>query len=223
MRIDKLTIKNFKGFQEEAYSLNPRFTVFIGDNAKGKTAILNALSVAMGSFFLGIDGVDSRTIQQNEIRILTISGQPKPQKPVTIDAEWHPSQEEMALWKGSPIKSVMKWKREVLKSNTTSKDAKEIKAFAEDLLKNSREGNPTVFPVLAFYGTGRLWAMHEKLSYQKQDEGVIMAYAYSLSAKASPKEFLEWFKTQEDAVKKFNQPLDEAHLLAFKKNPNTNG
>ncbi|MGN7818907.1 AAA family ATPase [Chitinophaga sp. 22536] len=217
MRIDKLNIKNFKGFEDESFSLNPQFTVFIGDNAKGKTAMLQAMSIAMGSFFLGIDGIDSRAIQKNEVRMKTIDGQPRPQKPVVIEAEWRPEQEEMVLWKDYAIKPEMKWKRENIKNNTTSKDAKNIRTFAESLLKASRDGSRVVFPLFAFYGTGRLWAIHEKLNYQKQEEGVKMAYAYALSAKASPKEFLQWFKTQEDSVKKFEQPLDMAHLTAFKR------
>lgn len=216
MRIDKIRIKNFKGFEDKTFSLNPQFTVFIGDNAKGKTSVLNALSIAMGSFFLGIEGVDSRNIQDNEVRVKTIDGQPRPQKPVMIAAEWQPSSHERELWKDYAIKQTMSWKREIEKSNTTSKDAKDVKRFAESLLQASRERSGVVFPILAYYGTGRLWAFHDKLNYQKQEEGIKMAYTYALSAKASPKEFLEWFKTQEDSVSKFEQPLDIAHLNAFK-------
>lgn len=55
MRIDRIRIKNFKGFESEEFSLNKKFTVFIGDNAKGKTSILDALAIAVGSFLRGID------------------------------------------------------------------------------------------------------------------------------------------------------------------------
>lgn len=217
MRIDKIRIKNFKGFEEDKFILNPKFTVFIGDNAKGKTAVLNALSVAAGSFLLGIDRVDSRTISENEIRVRTIDGQPKPQKPVEIEAEWLINQAEKQLWPGLHKKTFLIWKRTIEKSNTTSKEAKEIKSFAAGLLRESREKSGVVFPLLAYYGTGRLWAVHEKLNYQKQEEGVVMAYTNALSAKASPKEFLEWYKTQEDEVTKFEQPLQISLLKAFKR------
>lgn len=217
MRIDKITIKNFKGFEEDIFHLNPKFTVFIGDNAKGKTAVLNALSVAAGSFFLGIDRVDSRTITENEIRVRTIDGQPKRQIPVEIEAEWLLTEQEKQLWPCLEKKSGLVWKRKIEKSNTTSKDAKEIKNFAAGLLRQSREKSGVVFPLMAYYGTGRLWAVHEKLNYQKQEEGVVMAYTNALSAKASPKEFLEWYKTQEDEVRKFEQPLQVSLLKAFKK------
>jgi predicted ATP-binding protein involved in virulence len=217
MRIDRIRIKNFKGFEEGTFHLNSRFTVFIGDNAKGKTAVLNALSVAAGSFLLGIDRVDSRTITENEIRVRTIDGQPKPQMPVEIEAEWFPNEVEKQLWPDLNKKTFLIWKRSIEKSNTTSKDAKEIKSFAAGLLRDSREKSGVVFPLLAYYGTGRLWAVHEKLNYQKQEEGVVMAYTNALSAKASPKEFLEWYKTQEDEVKKFEEPLQISLLKSFKR------
>ncbi len=217
MKINQITIKNFKGFEEETFLLNPRFTVLIGDNAKGKTAFLQAMSVAMGSFFLGIDNVGSRTIQESEVRTITIDKQPKPQKPVVISAEWRPTDEERNLWKSFSLGPVLQWKREKEKAHTNTQHAKQIKAFAESLLRASRRESGVVFPLLAYYGTGRLWALHEKLSYQKQEEGVVMAYTHALSAKASPREFLEWYKTQEDQVQKFGDPQERALLEAFKK------
>lgn len=216
MRIDKITVKNFKNFENNTFHLNPRFTVFIGDNAKGKTAVLNALAVAAGSFLLGIEGTDSRTINGNEVRIVTRDGQPRPQKPVVIQAEWHLNENDHKIWADLNGKEIISWKREKEKTNTTNKDAKEIKVFANRLLQISRRQSGVVFPLLAYYGTGRLWSSHEKLKYQRQQEGVVMAYTNALSAKASPKEFLEWYKTQEDEVSKFEHPLQLSLLKAFK-------
>ncbi len=55
MKIEKIQIKNFKPFSDEEFALNSRFTVFIGDNATGKTSILDTLAVAIGSYLPGID------------------------------------------------------------------------------------------------------------------------------------------------------------------------
>jgi predicted ATP-binding protein involved in virulence len=204
MRIDKIHIRNFKGFKDQTFEFKEQFTVFIGDNAKGKTSVLDALAIAAGSFFLGIDGIVARTIEDREIRLITIDGQPKPQKPVTIEANGHI--DNKAIY----------WKREIIKQKTTHKDAKAISSIAAQKLNDSRKQSGILFPIIAYYGTGRLWAEHEKVSFQRQGEGVIMAYINSLSAKSSNKEFLSWIKTQEDTITKFAQPLDNAHLKAFK-------
>lgn len=211
MKIHKIYIKNFKGIAESTFELNDHFTVFIGENATGKTTVLDALAVALGSFFLGIEGVNSRNISNDEIRIITVDGQPRPQKPVTIEAHGEID--------GIHIPS---WRREISNKKTSYKDARSIRDVASKKLKESRKPkdqrneNSILFPLIAYHGTGRLWAEHEKVAYQKQDEGVIRAYTNALSAKSSSREFLSWFKTQEDSIKKFNAPLDIAHFKAFK-------
>ncbi len=87
MKIEKIKIKNFKGFSDEEFELNSRFTVFIGDNAKGKTSVLDALAVAVGSYLRGIDVAkhEARGIDKKEVRVKTIEGQPRPQLPVEIE------------------------------------------------------------------------------------------------------------------------------------------
>lgn len=210
MKIEKINIKNFKCFEDVTFKLNEQFTVFIGDNATGKTSVLDALAVAAGSFFLGIDGVSSKTISQNEIRQITTDNQPRPQLPVTIIAY------------GKVAGETINWKREITHKSITSKDAINIKDKAKGILSRSRakEGRTKeirdIFPVIAHYSTCRLCAEHEKIGFQKQEEGILMAYTNSISGKSSSKEFLSWYKTQEDSVFKYNQDIEIAHLNAFK-------
>jgi predicted ATP-binding protein involved in virulence len=212
VRIDRIKIKNFKGFEEMEFELNPHFTVFIGDNAKGKTSVLDALAVAAGSFLRGIDVAmhEARGIEKHEVRIKTIDGQPRPQLPVEI----------AAYGEVNGIYLAEGWKRTVnkltKKITTTFAAARNIEATASEMLKNSRISGGVTFPVLAYHGTGRLWAEHdEKDLYKTQREGVGMAYLRCLSPKSSSKEFLSWYKTYEDEVRKFDAPTEKILLQAF--------
>ena len=211
MKINNIYIKNFKGIAQQTFDLNDRFTVFIGENATGKTTVLDALAVALGSFFLGIEGVNSRCISADEIHTINVDGQPRPQKPVVIKAHGEID--------GELIDS---WKREIVNRNTTNKDALSIKTVARKKLvesrkpKSERNEKAIIFPLIVYHGTCRLCAEHEQVGYQEQVEGVVPAYTNALSAKSSSKEFLKWYKTQEDSIKKFNDPLDIAHFKAFK-------
>lgn len=206
MRIEEIHIQNFKGFSDVTFRLNKNFTVFIGENASGKTSVLDTIAIAAGSFFVGIDGVSPRNIQEREIRVATIDGQPKPQKPLVIQAKGMlPGKQELITWS-----------RTIVGKKTTHKDAKNLIKIASDMHANSRKRSGVLFPAIVYFSTGRLWAEHEKIGFQKQTEGVVAAYTNALSAKSSSKEFLSWFKTQEDAVQKFGQPLDIAHLKAMK-------
>lgn len=214
MRINKIRIKNFKGFAEETFQLNPHFTVFIGENAKGKTTVLDALAVATGSFLRGIDvaTLESRGIDKSEIRIITKDGQPLPQLP----AEVH------AYGEVAGVNIQEGWLRTVdklspKKTTTTFVKAKNIESIAEKLLQKRRSGEDIIFPVIAYHGTGRLWAQHEekKAEYKKTGEGVSQAYINCLSPKSSSKEFLSWYKTYEDEIRKFDQEKDKVLLKAF--------
>jgi predicted ATP-binding protein involved in virulence len=213
VRIDQIRIKNFKGFEDKEFALHPRFTVFIGDNAKGKTSVLDAIAVAAGSFLHGIDVArhEARSIAQAEIRVKSIDGQPKPQLPVEIEA--FGTINERSIQGG--------WKRTIeevtSKATTTYVQAKEVGAIASQMLSQSRSKGGITFPVIAYHGTGRLWAEHEKrkVPYRKQHEGVEMAYAKCLSPKSSSKEFLSWYKTYEDEARKFNNETDRMFLDVF--------
>jgi AAA15 family ATPase/GTPase len=56
VRIDHLIVDNFNGFDHREFAFNPSFNLLVGDNASGKSSVLDALSVALGSWFLGIRG-----------------------------------------------------------------------------------------------------------------------------------------------------------------------
>ena len=56
MLIERLRIRNFKGFEEEEFFFRNNFTVVIGDNGSGKTSILDALAVAAGCYLIPLGG-----------------------------------------------------------------------------------------------------------------------------------------------------------------------
>lgn len=47
MVIQNVTIKNFKGIEEKTIELKPGFNLIKGVNGKGKTSILEAISVGL--------------------------------------------------------------------------------------------------------------------------------------------------------------------------------
>jgi predicted ATP-binding protein involved in virulence len=56
MQIDRLIVKNFTGFESCEFAFNPRFNLLVGENGAGKSSILRALAVGIGSWFVGSEG-----------------------------------------------------------------------------------------------------------------------------------------------------------------------
>ena len=71
MRIDRLTVSNFRRFEEETFELHPRFTLLVGDNGAGKTAVLDALRIGAGAYLLGIPNSQAPAIKREHVRRLT--------------------------------------------------------------------------------------------------------------------------------------------------------
>ena len=51
MRINDITIKNFRGFIEERhFEFDSKMNVILGDNTTGKTSLLHAVQIALGAY-----------------------------------------------------------------------------------------------------------------------------------------------------------------------------
>ncbi|MFN7349387.1 MAG: AAA family ATPase, partial [Dolichospermum sp.] len=106
MKIRQLELQNFRCFEQKTFEFSDQFNVLIGDNATGKTAILDALAIGAGSFFLGIDKINSPNIQKDEIRrILRQEGEALTLEPILpVVVSCHGSFEDV---------EEISWKREI--------------------------------------------------------------------------------------------------------------
>jgi predicted ATP-binding protein involved in virulence len=123
----------------------------IGDNGSGKTVMLDALAVAAGSFLLGVPDAISRPIIKDEIRAVNLlMGQTGTRETVG---------ETEVFARGVLDGVTLEWKRTLrgASARTTRQFASDLQAAAESLVERAKKGTPTTFPVLGYYGTGRLW------------------------------------------------------------------
>ena len=149
MRIDRLTVLNFKKFEEETFAFHRQFTLLVGDNGAGKTAVLDALRIGVGAYLLGIPYTQAPSIKREYVRRETRrNGEFSTFEPVTPSA---------VGCEGRVHLSDLCWNRELASFNgrTNRIGARELTVCVS---KHFRENNPgTNFPLLVSYGTGRLW------------------------------------------------------------------
>lgn len=198
MRIDELTIQNFRGFDKQVFRFHPEFNVIAGINGSGKTAILEALNVAIGSWLLGIRNTSTRHIRAQDIRVATTEHGEEEQYPVRIEA------------KGIVLGESIKWARNTnnAQGRTNQREAKTIKTLSKKTDEQVRSGEPIDLPILVYYSTGRLWKDRRtslsKTSDHKttQSKSRVVAsrfrgYDNCLEASSNFSDFIRWYKGKE--------------------------
>jgi len=197
MRIDQLVVQNFKGFEHQTINFSPQFNVLIGDNATGKTAILDALAVGLGALFQGFDEISSRPIKSDEMRHIgyQMGAELKlePQPPAIVRCRGELVDSGVITWECSlPLPG---------KSQTTYKKAKSLIDKAKQLLQRVRAGDKSlILPVLSYYGTGRLWVQKSEPVKTVKPDSRLSEYKGCLSPASDEKRLLRWLKTMEIAA-----------------------
>lgn len=204
MKINKIHIQDFRGIQDLKMNLNPQFNLLIGENGSGKTAILEALTVAIGSFFSGMPGVQGRHIRDNDIRYFkTIEGTYEYSLKTRVEVLSSTINGEKLSW--------YKARGGITGSNVMGNKSS-IRTFSEGLNKAIKNPNRKEFidlPVLTYYSTARLWKEGRENKKDKEKEKKIRnlpsryrGYKDALEIKSTFKIMLDWFKSnfQEVAV-----------------------
>lgn len=68
MKIDKLTLNNFRSFEELSVNAGNRLTLLIGENGKGKSTILDGIAVALGAVLTSLPGVTGISFKKTDLR-----------------------------------------------------------------------------------------------------------------------------------------------------------
>jgi len=208
MRIKNITIKNFKGIEHKTLEFDPNFTVLIGDNGSGKSSILDAISVALGTILMrtqasfGINGRKTRPLLRNEIRKLMVSPDNIELTDVELSGEFKYKE------------TILNWER---KQNRNSKsltygEAKNLINIGTELVK--MVDKPVNFPVMVYHSTARLASeIHGKRPSFEKIGSRFDGYYACLDPRSIKQKFMSWFKTFEDSALKFNK--DKTLYIAF--------
>lgn len=204
MKIQQIVLSNFRLFEKFECSFESDLTVLVGVNGQGKTTLLDGITIALGQFVGGFGtGVD-KGINDSDIRLAKVATgwndetretssyggyQMEQQLPVSIMAK--PFPEQNLLFK--------KWvrSRNTLKGRTTQ--VKELKEFAAKLQQAVQKGKEVTLPLIAYYGTGRLWAqkrLNEIKSPNNKIDSRLDGYKNCLDPASSYSTFSHWLRKQ---------------------------
>lgn len=217
MRIDHLTVENFNGFDHREFDFSPHFNLLVGDNATGKTSVLDALSIALGSWFLGIPGyANILGIDAKQVRVVAHPHQDS----CTFERQFSSKIETGGLVMGKNLK----WTRELRHEGgrTSSVDAKVISTVASETASRVRSGEDITIPLICAYGTERLWleATHWKSKKQENSKGRLPSrldgYLDCINFTIQESALLDWIRAETSASIQ-SPPTETIALRAVKR------
>ena len=153
LRLTKLEMSNFRCFRkmDKPIEFDPNLTVIVAKNGCGKTAVLDAIRISLGTFTKG-------TNLRSQAGISTFDASLSPLRISQGRGAFYPVAIRVDGFVDSKAE-VWRRVRESAEGRTTTKEAQPIANFGARLRDAvSAEGDALLeLPILAFYGTGRLW------------------------------------------------------------------
>ena len=206
MRINRLTVFNFRNFKENTFAFHRRFTLLVGDNGAGKTAVLDALRVGVGAYLLGVPDSQAPSIRREFVR-----------RETRRDGEFSTFEPVMPCavrCEGRVHRSDLYWDRELASINgrTNRVGARALVQCVDRHIRG--DGTTTDFPLIVSYGTGRLWIEPRATKYAhtaiRDPLGKVSrfgAYRGSLEPAVSSELLRRWIKKMALIAVQQKQPL----------------
>lgn len=193
LKLTGLNLKNYRCFSFVAIDFHPQLTVLVAPNGCGKTAILDAVAVALGPYVGAFDEAVGKHFHANDIRLRRVRETASNEMEYVatgahvIAFGYIPGDDHDTIWHRTLAAPK--------KSKTTIKNAKELIDYGKRMQNAIREADTdTLLPVLAYYGTGRLWQMEKLTQSTLQVTSRSVGYSNCLDSGSSYKNFAEWFR-----------------------------
>lgn len=183
MRLKTLRLKNFRRFADLNIDFHEQLTVIVARNGQGKTTLLDAATIVLGTFVGAFDLGKANHIERSDARYFATMERVASEQQYPVEIEAHFLQPTMHV-----LRQLMG-----AKSKTTIKDASELTEYGKRLQIAMREFSDEPLPVIAYYGTGRLWKAHKNMNRKAVlSESRSMGYEDCLSPASSFTQVQQW-------------------------------
>ena len=188
MKLERVEIENYRAVEWLDLALDPALTVFHGGNGHGKTSVLSAIAVGLGSIPLLLPGVSGVGFLKSDRRGL---------RPIRVELT-----STAGITAGI---AAITWRRQALGERRPTLPSA-LKAALDAIVAADRAGSdPLDLPIVAFYNTDRAVAHRAAVdppdlrrnagkSFSRYD-----ALVGALAPRTSFGEFFAWFYTMENA------------------------
>lgn len=214
MLLKRIKLQNFKCFENLEMELHPQCNILVGVNGAGKSTVLDAIAVSLGAYLSGYDDIPGKAFvpEDSHYRMYQVGTRVEAQEqyPVVIYTEAEIKQNEK--------KEFIKWQRELNGKGrrTTHVNARQIIDYSRQLQAEVRNGdNKAILPMIAYYGTGRLWLKKGNRRDVKKTDKLYRQRGYTdcLAAETNDKQMLQWFEEMTYIQLQDGKPIPELEAV----------
>ncbi len=186
MRLTEVKYCNFRGFEEEKFSLEKSLVLFVGDNARGKTSALKGISLALSSWVSAFPEIKALKYTADDVRKMAN----RDDSEIPTFNPCSKSYIQCTMFENN--EKFCEWTRQYGSHSNSDKLKKKARECLKVIDKNSQKD----LPYFGFYGTGRLWDDGKRFTERKgkavgQDSRYI-AYQDSLESSSTEKILRKW-------------------------------
>lgn len=204
MRVDRLKLKNFRCYSELNIDFDSKLTVIVGENGRGKTAIFDALAIALEPY-LHTFHVQGRNIVQKDVRRVPVYAEDgihiarmENKYPVAIQLE------------GCALNKKMSCTRILQQDGTRIDEAEDLLSNGERLCAEMKQHHATLLPAFAYYGTLRIWVDSNLMNtYDNSLDDRNTGYEECLEPSSSYNTFGKWYRSVMQSLENDKLPDDD--------------
>jgi predicted ATP-binding protein involved in virulence len=217
MKLSRITIENFRAVKKLELPLDPQLTVLVGDNAAGKTTILDAIAVGLGAVLTHLPEISGIDFRSTDLR----------QELATLDGGFKLDYSPLSGMNKAPYTRItleslngVSWDR-TKKRDKTKRTKEEIPPdkklgqlhdFLDKIINDVQDGKPSDLPVIAYYDTGRAprsWVSVSQPRHLKKSFNRFKALENALTnnLRSEAIAMIDWFALQEDLERRAKERL----------------
>ncbi len=205
MRLKKITLVNYRCFENLEIDLNPKLTVLVGENGSGKTAILDGIASGLSPLLRYLSSANQRLsgpgIKDTDFRIEPIPSRGGKQR-------WGASDYVQVIVETDLGMIWDNWRRSsVDKQQATKIGQSKLADYAKGIIESFKTESPELLPIFGYYGAQRgTIEIPERLRSSNQNYSFpTAALANALNSQSEFKELLKWFDDAESAELRANK------------------
>ncbi|MBZ9624736.1 AAA family ATPase [Clostridium sp. FP2] len=190
MILKNVTIENFRMIENCKIEFDSKFNLIIGNNATGKTSVLEAIKVGLGGFLAGVDGVKTVHFSKDDVRrTSSLMGMG------SYDIQYHTPTTVHCVTDFDGKEIIWNRSKSSYQSSRTTVMPKKISNYSSKIIQEKN----SILPIISYQSAGRMWSQKRdkwedvfKGNYSRS-----VGYTDCLASESNIKLITNWCKRME--------------------------